>query len=152
LPKGILTPSFIEIAPAVMKRALLTDDGRHTDIYCDFHEWIAMISTINKLFKLSFFRNTVRTARIDATIMEISWSQLYNRFFWGGHSRVTRHIRKNWRKISYFSAKTEKESGMQILFYMKLKVTILRQNAKFLGCKNVLNVLRLTFPNQCHKR
>jgi hypothetical protein len=26
LPKGILTPSFIEIAPAVMKRALLTDD------------------------------------------------------------------------------------------------------------------------------
>jgi hypothetical protein len=31
LPKGILTPSFIEIAPAVMKRALLTDidDGRH---------------------------------------------------------------------------------------------------------------------------
>jgi hypothetical protein len=30
LPKGILTPSFIEIAPAVMKCALLTDnDGRH---------------------------------------------------------------------------------------------------------------------------
>jgi hypothetical protein len=34
LPKGILTPSFIEIAPAVTKRALLTDDdddddGRH---------------------------------------------------------------------------------------------------------------------------
>jgi hypothetical protein len=28
--KGILTPSFIEIAPAVTKRALLTDnDGRH---------------------------------------------------------------------------------------------------------------------------
>jgi hypothetical protein len=26
LPKGILTPSFIEIAPAVTKRALLTDD------------------------------------------------------------------------------------------------------------------------------
>jgi hypothetical protein len=29
LPKGILTPSFIEIAPAVTKRALLTDDERH---------------------------------------------------------------------------------------------------------------------------
>jgi hypothetical protein len=33
LPKGILTPSFIEIALAVTKRALLTDDdnvdGRH---------------------------------------------------------------------------------------------------------------------------
>jgi hypothetical protein len=31
LPKGILTPSFIEIAPAVTKCALLTDDddGRH---------------------------------------------------------------------------------------------------------------------------
>jgi hypothetical protein len=31
LPKGILTPSFIEIAPAVTKHALLTDndDGRH---------------------------------------------------------------------------------------------------------------------------
>jgi hypothetical protein len=30
LPKGILTSSFIEIAPAVTKRALLTDDdGRH---------------------------------------------------------------------------------------------------------------------------
>jgi hypothetical protein len=30
LPNGILTPSFIEIAPAVTKRALLTDDdGRH---------------------------------------------------------------------------------------------------------------------------
>jgi hypothetical protein len=31
LPKGILTPSFIEIAPVVTKRALLTDDddGRH---------------------------------------------------------------------------------------------------------------------------
>jgi hypothetical protein len=33
LPKGIITPSFIEIAPAVTKRALLTDDddddGRH---------------------------------------------------------------------------------------------------------------------------
>jgi hypothetical protein len=30
LPKGILTPSFIEIGPAVTKRALLTDDdGRH---------------------------------------------------------------------------------------------------------------------------
>jgi hypothetical protein len=32
LPKGILTPSFIEIAPAVTKRALLMDDdddGRH---------------------------------------------------------------------------------------------------------------------------
>jgi hypothetical protein len=32
LPKGILTPSFIEIAPAVTKRALLTDDdddGHH---------------------------------------------------------------------------------------------------------------------------
>jgi hypothetical protein len=30
-PKGISTPSFIEIAPAVTKRALLTDDddGRH---------------------------------------------------------------------------------------------------------------------------
>jgi hypothetical protein len=27
LPKGILTPSFIEIAPAVTKRALLVDDG-----------------------------------------------------------------------------------------------------------------------------
>jgi hypothetical protein len=26
LPKGILTPSFIEIAAAVTKRALLTDD------------------------------------------------------------------------------------------------------------------------------
>jgi hypothetical protein len=26
LPKGILTPSFIEIAPAVTKRALLMDD------------------------------------------------------------------------------------------------------------------------------
>jgi hypothetical protein len=26
LPKGILTPSFIEIAPAVTKRALQTDD------------------------------------------------------------------------------------------------------------------------------
>jgi hypothetical protein len=26
LPKGILTPSFIEIAPAVTKRALLTDN------------------------------------------------------------------------------------------------------------------------------
>jgi hypothetical protein len=26
LPKGIRTPSFIEIAPAVTKRALLTDD------------------------------------------------------------------------------------------------------------------------------
>jgi hypothetical protein len=26
LPKGILTPSIIEIAPAVTKRALLTDD------------------------------------------------------------------------------------------------------------------------------
>jgi hypothetical protein len=30
LPKGILTPSFIEIAPAVKKRALQMDgDGRH---------------------------------------------------------------------------------------------------------------------------
>jgi hypothetical protein len=33
LPKGILTPSFIEIAPTVTKRALPTDDddndGRH---------------------------------------------------------------------------------------------------------------------------
>jgi hypothetical protein len=30
LPKGILTPNVIEIAPVVMKRALLTDnDGRH---------------------------------------------------------------------------------------------------------------------------
>jgi hypothetical protein len=30
LPKGILTPCFIQIAAAVMKRALLTDDdGRH---------------------------------------------------------------------------------------------------------------------------
>jgi hypothetical protein len=29
LPKGILTPSFIEIAPAVTKRALLTDDDGH---------------------------------------------------------------------------------------------------------------------------
>jgi hypothetical protein len=30
LPKGILTPSFIEIAPVVTKRALLMDDdGRH---------------------------------------------------------------------------------------------------------------------------
>jgi hypothetical protein len=30
LAKGILTPSFIEIAPAVRKRALLMDDhGRH---------------------------------------------------------------------------------------------------------------------------
>jgi hypothetical protein len=28
LPKGILTPSFIEIAPAVTKHALLTDDDR----------------------------------------------------------------------------------------------------------------------------
>jgi hypothetical protein len=27
LPKGILTPSFIEIALAAMKRALLMDDG-----------------------------------------------------------------------------------------------------------------------------
>jgi hypothetical protein len=28
--KGILTPSFVEIGPAVTKRALLTDnDGRH---------------------------------------------------------------------------------------------------------------------------
>jgi hypothetical protein len=26
LPKGILTPSFIEIAPAVTKRALLSDE------------------------------------------------------------------------------------------------------------------------------
>jgi hypothetical protein len=29
MPKGILTPRFIEITPAVTKRALLTDDGRH---------------------------------------------------------------------------------------------------------------------------
>jgi hypothetical protein len=31
MPKGILTPNFIEIALAVTKRALLTDDddGRH---------------------------------------------------------------------------------------------------------------------------
>jgi hypothetical protein len=30
LPKGILTPSFIEIAPAATNRALPTDDdGRH---------------------------------------------------------------------------------------------------------------------------
>jgi hypothetical protein len=30
LPKGILTPSFIEIAPAATKHALQTDDdGRH---------------------------------------------------------------------------------------------------------------------------
>jgi hypothetical protein len=28
LPKGILTPSLIEIAPAVTKRALLTDDNK----------------------------------------------------------------------------------------------------------------------------
>jgi hypothetical protein len=44
-------------------------------MYCDFHEWIAMISMINKLFKLSFRRNTVRTVIIDVTIMELSWSQ-----------------------------------------------------------------------------
>jgi hypothetical protein len=29
LTKGILTPRFIEIAPAVTKRALLTDDDGH---------------------------------------------------------------------------------------------------------------------------
>jgi hypothetical protein len=33
LPKGILTPSYIEITPAITKRALLkdddNDDGRH---------------------------------------------------------------------------------------------------------------------------
>jgi hypothetical protein len=29
LPKGIITPSFIEIALAVTKHTLLTDDGRH---------------------------------------------------------------------------------------------------------------------------
>jgi hypothetical protein len=44
----------------------------YTDIYCDFHEWIAMI---NKLRKESFRRNTVGTVRIVVTIMEISWSQ-----------------------------------------------------------------------------
>jgi hypothetical protein len=40
LPKGILTPSFIEIAPAVTKRALLTDDdGRH--VIAIAHRWRA---------------------------------------------------------------------------------------------------------------
>jgi hypothetical protein len=41
-------------------------------MYCDFHEGIAMISRFNKLHKSSFRRNTVRTVRIDVTIMEIS--------------------------------------------------------------------------------
>jgi hypothetical protein len=41
-------------------------------MYCEFREGIAVISMINKLLKSSFRRNTVRTVRIDVTIMEIS--------------------------------------------------------------------------------
>jgi hypothetical protein len=46
LPKGILTPSFIEIAPVVMKRqrALLKDnDGRHV-IVIAHQRWAKKIS------------------------------------------------------------------------------------------------------------
>jgi hypothetical protein len=39
LPKGILTPSFIEIAPAVTKRALLTDDDRRHVIAIAHRRW-----------------------------------------------------------------------------------------------------------------
>jgi hypothetical protein len=35
----------------------------HTDMYYDFHEWIVMISMINKLLKESFHRNTIMRVR-----------------------------------------------------------------------------------------
>jgi hypothetical protein len=38
LPKGILTPSLIEIAPAATKRALLTDDDDECHVFAIAHQ------------------------------------------------------------------------------------------------------------------
>jgi hypothetical protein len=51
-------------------------------MYYDFHEWIVMISMINKQLKESFHQREFSSKhcyagqKIDVTLMEISWSQL----------------------------------------------------------------------------
>jgi hypothetical protein len=61
LPKGILAPSFIEIAPAVMKRALLMEDedGRHVIAIAHQRwakkEWNSISFSIN----LNFFTGDI---------------------------------------------------------------------------------------------
>jgi hypothetical protein len=44
-------------------------------MYYDFHEWIVMISMINKLLEFPS-KHCYAGQKIDATLMEISWSQL----------------------------------------------------------------------------
>jgi hypothetical protein len=58
--KGILTPSFIEIAPAVMKRALLTDDDDDGHHVIKFGYFIESHSGGNKLVvkKQNFRKNS----------------------------------------------------------------------------------------------